>query len=90
MGTYRAGYDMLNVAVTVAFDDVFDFGVHARKTPSVPTPAPPTEPASTTEPAPPTSEPTSTTEPVQPTEPAPAPPTEPPPPTEPAPTLLRL
>jgi long-subunit fatty acid transport protein len=37
MGQYRAGYDMLNVAVTVAFDDLFNFGVHAPK--PVPLPA---------------------------------------------------
>ena len=28
MGTYKAGYDMLNVGLTVAFDDLFNFGVH--------------------------------------------------------------
>ena len=28
MGEYKAGYDMLNVGLTVAFDDLFNFGVH--------------------------------------------------------------
>jgi long-subunit fatty acid transport protein len=76
MGTYRAGYDLLNVGVTVAFDDLFNFGVHAPQA-SAPS-------TSTPEPAPTTPEPRSTPEP----EPAPAPsepaPSEPAP--EPAPT----
>lgn len=63
MGQYRAGYDMLNVAVTVAFDDLFNFGVHTPKAPTTmtapapePTPGPEPTPANgapTTEPAPP-------------------------------------
>jgi hypothetical protein len=68
MGRYRAGYDMLNVAVTVAFDDLFDFGVHTPKAAPLPpalpvdvapteapidTPATPDTPAAETPPAPP-------------------------------------
>ena len=34
MGSYRASYDMLNVGLTVAFDDLFNFGVHAPQTPA--------------------------------------------------------
>jgi len=49
MGQYKAGYDMLNVAVTVAFDDLLDFGVHAPKAaplpPAVPVDAAPADPA---------------------------------------------
>jgi len=81
MGTYRAGYDMLNVAVTVAFDDLLDFGVHAKKEPA-PVPPTATEPAPVSEPAPTPSEP-STPEPAPVTEPAPTV-------TEPAPSIMRL
>ncbi|MDP2345080.1 MAG: outer membrane protein transport protein [Deltaproteobacteria bacterium] len=80
MGTYNAGYDMLNIGLTVAFDDMLNFGVHTPKVapsadvmPKVdalpePTPAEPVVPD-----APPT-------EPVAPVEPAvePAPAVEPP------------
>ena len=31
MGTYNAGYDMLNIGLTVAFDDMFGFGVQAAQ-----------------------------------------------------------
>jgi long-subunit fatty acid transport protein len=69
MGRYRAGYDMLNVAVTVAFDDLFDFGVHTPKAAPLPpalpvdvapteapidTPSTPDTPTAETPPAPPT------------------------------------
>lgn len=37
MGTYTASYDMLNVGLTVAFDDLFNFGVHAPR--ALPDPA---------------------------------------------------
>jgi hypothetical protein len=48
MGQYRAGYDMLNIALTVAFDDLFDFGRHAKKQTEPLTTEPVTEPTSTT------------------------------------------
>jgi long-subunit fatty acid transport protein len=31
IGTYRAGFDLLNVGLTVAFDEMFGFGPHAPK-----------------------------------------------------------
>ena len=66
MGTYRAGLDMLNVGLTVAFDEVFGFGA-ASSSAKAPAPASP-EPAPT-EPAPASAAPA----PASP-EPAPAPP----------------
>jgi hypothetical protein len=56
MGQYRAGYDMLNIAVTVAFDDLFDFGVHAPPAAPLP-PAIPADDVATTPDAAPTDTP---------------------------------
>lgn len=52
MGQYQAGYDMLNVAVTVAFDDLFNFGVHTPKDLPAPVEAAAVETAPSTETAP--------------------------------------
>lgn len=88
MGTYRAGYDMLNVGLTVAFDSLFGFGVHAPKAVPVPTgpdalPPPPTgTPPTTPTETPPT--PTPETPPTE-TPPAETPPTTPETPTTPTP-----
>ncbi len=53
MGTYKAGFDMLNVGVTVAFDDLFNFGVHTPVAAAdVPvTPLPPSEDPKAIEPS---------------------------------------
>ncbi len=68
MGTYNAGYDLLNVGLTVAFDDMFGFGVHAPKTPPEPEarravdePAPKSAVVPPAEPAKAPSEPTTST-----------------------------
>jgi long-subunit fatty acid transport protein len=45
MGSYKAGYDMLNVGLTVAFDDAFSFGVHTPKATLSSPVAAPVEPA---------------------------------------------
>ncbi len=41
MGTYRASYNMLNVGVTVAFDDLFNFGKYAPRAVGQPVPVDP-------------------------------------------------
>ena len=60
MGQYKAGYDMLNIAVTVAFDDLFDFGVHAPEAAPLPPAMPADNGGATTPDATPTDTPSDT------------------------------
>ena len=58
MGSYKASYDMLNVGLTVAFDDAFNFGVHAPAASALASVEQPVEPAApAVEPAAPAVEP---------------------------------
>jgi long-subunit fatty acid transport protein len=47
MGTYRASYNMLNAGVTVAFDDLFNFGKYEPRAVGQPVPVVPVAAAST-------------------------------------------
>lgn len=56
MGTYRASYNMLNVGVTVAFDDLFNFGKYAPRAVGQPVPVEPAAADAANTPAPTTTD----------------------------------
>jgi long-subunit fatty acid transport protein len=59
MGTYTANYNMLNIGLTVAFDDMFNFGIHApQPVPMAVAPTPEAAPVPEVAPTPPAALPT--------------------------------